>query len=77
MEYSKRSKEKEDLLDNLIDTLDGDDIVYLVSEWMKKNDEHGFMARSYDPIGGQKMVHFRMKAEQKYYLNDSEEWDWE
>ena len=75
MGYKKCSKEKENLLDNLIDVLDMDDIVYLLCECMKKNDEHGVMARSYDPIGGQKMVYFRMKAEYNYYLPDSEEWD--
>lgn len=75
MEYKKYAKEKEDLIAYLVDVLDEDDIANLVSKWMEKNDEHGFMARIYDPIGGQKMVHFRMKAEQKYYLDDSEEWD--
>ena len=77
MECKKLSKEKEDLLDNLVDNLDGDDILYLVSEWMRKNGQYGLIGRSYDPIGGQKMVYFRMKAERNYYLPDSEEWDFE
>jgi hypothetical protein len=76
MEYKKYAKEKEDLIANLVDVLDEDDITCLVSEWMKKNaGGYGLMAKFSDTIGGQDMVYFRMKAEQKYYLDDSEEWD--
>ena len=75
MGYKKYSKEKEDFLDNLVDILDSDDIAYLLFKRMKKDDAYGLRIRSYDPIGGQKMVYFRMKAEQKYYLDDNEEWD--
>lgn len=70
---SERSEEVTNALIDLSKRLGGDDIAFLVSEWMKNHNEHLFVARSYNESTGNKLLHFRMEAEFGYYLDDLED----
>ena len=72
---TEKSEEFTDALIDLSKRLDGDDIAFIVSEWMKNHNEHLFVARSYNESTGNKLLHFRMEAEFGYYLDDLEDGD--
>ncbi len=61
---------EEEVLINLARTLNGDQISYIVAEWMKYNNMDVFASRAYDESTGSKLLHFRMEAEFGYYLDN-------
>ena len=64
------SEDENDILVNLAKTLTGDQISYILAEWMKLNNKSTFVARAYDESTGSKLLHFRLQAEFGYYLDD-------
>jgi hypothetical protein len=71
--YKDESVDKENILIELAKTLSGDDLSYIVAEWMKYNNKSKFVSRAYDEATGSKLLHFRMEAEFGYYLDDLKE----
>lgn len=65
-------EEYEKVLVGLSETLTVDDVAFILSEIMKRNNNRVIESKAYDKNTGNDLLHFRMRAEFGYYLDDDE-----
>lgn len=65
-------EEYEEVLVGLSEVLTVDDVAFILAEIMKRNNQHIVESKAYDKSTGNDLLHFRMRAEFGYYLDDDE-----
>jgi hypothetical protein len=66
-------EEYEKVLVELSNTLTVDDVAFILAEIMRNNNQHIVESKAYDKSTGKDLLHFRMRAEFGYYLDDEVE----